>query len=184
MFNELISVSRDGNVFLEDNTISVLPKMWEVYKTNGMGSNMVKWIVSVYDYSSPLRRLPLDERKRTAAHNVWQQEKHPRQNHEKVKEAIDEYKKLQFDPLKDQYMAMSEKIIEMTNVFAKIKANAENLADLNKIQQEMFKASEARDKLKQLILKDQESETKLFGTDTDNLSFMEQKQRMEENGEA
>ena len=39
MYNELIDVGRDGNVFLVDNSIALMPKMWDVYKDKNMGSN-------------------------------------------------------------------------------------------------------------------------------------------------
>ena len=57
MYNELIEIDREGNVFLQDNSISLMPKLWEVYKHKRMGSNMVRWIVSMADYKSPYRRL-------------------------------------------------------------------------------------------------------------------------------
>ena len=62
MFGTLIDVGNDGNVFLQDKALALVPKLWAVYKKKGMGSKMVRWIVMVDDYKSPYRKKPLDER--------------------------------------------------------------------------------------------------------------------------
>ena len=71
MFNELIEIDRDGNVFLQDHTIALMPKLFDIYKNKRMGSNMVRWIVCMSDYKSPFRRLPEAERVRTVTYNIF-----------------------------------------------------------------------------------------------------------------
>ena len=71
MYNELIDVDTDGNVFLNDNSIALMPMMWIVYKDKHMGSNMVKYIVGVYDYKSAFRRLPEDERIARVSYSIF-----------------------------------------------------------------------------------------------------------------
>ena len=93
MYNELIDIDRDGNVFLQDNSIALMPKMWEVYKHKRMGSNMIRWIVSVADYKSPYRRLPEKERIRTVTYNIFESYKSKLCEDELVCEALEEYKK-------------------------------------------------------------------------------------------
>lgn len=181
MFHELIKVSKDGNVFLDDNTISVLPKLFDVYKTNGMGSKMVKWIVAMYDNESPYRKLPEEERKRTVCFAIFNKEKHPKLNHKKVKDAISEYRKLNFDPLIDQYQAMVEKSYALTKIYREIEPSRENFDVVNDYQVKMEKAAQSRDRIKKLILEDQNSQSKIFGTEADSLSFLEQGQRMDDN---
>ena len=178
MYNTLIDIDRDGNVFLQDNSIALMPKMWAVYKNRKMGSKMVKWIVSVYDYKSPFRRLPLDERKARVSYAIYDKDKNPKENDDLIQEAIEEYTKLQYDPLIDQYNAMCEQAYKMTKVYRDIEPSENNLEELNKLQEQMQKAATSRDKIKELILKDMESETKISGTGSEDFSIFEQDQRL------
>lgn len=178
MYNTLVEINKDGDVFLQDNSIALMPKLWAVYKKRSLGSNMVKWIVSVYDYKSPFRRLPLEERKVRASYSVYGKEKNLKEKDEFVLEAIDEYIKLQYDPLIDQYNAMCEQAYEIGKVFRNIKADKDNLEELNKLQKQMQEAATSRDKIKELILKDMESEVKISGTGSDDFSIFEQEERL------
>ena len=178
MYNELINITTDGNVMLDDNSIGLMPKLFAVYKDKRMGSKMVKYIVSVYDYKSPYRRLPLDERRSRVTYNLFEKTKPIDESKELIAEAIDEYIKLQFDPLIDEYNAMCEQSYKMTKVFLGIQPTAENLEDLNKLQTEMGKAAKSRDAHKDLIKKDAESDTKIQGTGSEDFSILEQELRM------
>ncbi len=91
MYNELIDIGKDGNVFLKDNSIALMPNMWNLYKDKKGGSNQVRWIVCVYDYKSPYRKLPEDERKNRVSYMVFEKNKNPRENDILVKAAIEEY---------------------------------------------------------------------------------------------
>lgn len=180
MYNELININKEGNVFLQDDSIALMPKLWAVYKNKHMGSNMVKWIVSVYDHKSPYRRLPLDERKSRVSYVYWEKSKNPKENDKLVKDAIGEYIKLQYDPLIDEYNAMCEQSFKMTQVYREMTPTKDNLEDLNKMQDQMGKAAIARDKIKALILKDQESETKISGTGSEDFSLFEEVERLKD----
>ena len=63
MFGTLIDVDTDGNIFAHSKAISLLPNMFSVYKDKYLGSKAVKWIVCMYDYKSPYRSLPMEQRK-------------------------------------------------------------------------------------------------------------------------
>ena len=180
MYNELIEIDREGNVFLQDNSIALMPKLFEVYKHKRMGSNMVRWIVAIADYKSPYRRLPEKERYRTVTYNIFETYKNKLCEDDLVKEALDEYKKCQYDPLVDQYNAMSEQMYKVTQVYRSIEPTQKNLEELNDIAIKMEKAALARDKIKLLILKDQETDSKIQGTSSENFSMLETKLRLEE----
>lgn len=174
MYNELIDIDTDGNVLLHDNSIAFMPKLFAVYKNKHMGSKMVKYIVSVYDYKSPFRRLPLDERRSRVTYVLFNKQKPIDESKDIIAEAIDEYVKLQFDPLIDEYNAMCEQSYKMTKVFLGIEPTETNLEDLNKLQTEMGKAAKSRDAHKELIKKDSESDTKIQGTGSEDFSLLEQ----------
>lgn len=178
MYNQLIDVDKDGNVFMQDNSIALMPKLWEVYKDKHMGSNMVKWIVAVYDYKSPYRRLPIEERKSRVSYVIFDKNKNTKEDNEKVVEAIDEYIKLQYDPLIDEYNAMCEQSYNMTKVYREMTCTAANLEEMTKLQQEIGKAAKSRDAHKDLIKKDQESDVKIQGTGSGDFSIFEEDERM------
>lgn len=173
MFGTAIDVDTDGNVFLNDKGVGLLPKLFEVYKKKGMGSSMVKWIVLVDDYKSPYRKLPLEERESLATNIVFSKSRYKTCEDDLVTDARDEYARTQYDPLIDQYRAMSDQIFKMTKVYRDMIPTKENLADLNKIQIEMGKAAKSRDDIKALIVKDQESEIKIQGAGSEDFSIFE-----------
>lgn len=181
MYNELVDIGKDGNVFLKDNSIALMPNMWNLYKDKKGGSNQVRWIVCVYDYKSPYRKLPEDERKNRVSYMVFEKNKNPRENDILVKAAIEEYIKLQYDPLIDEYNAMCEQSYKMTRVYRAIEPTQDNLEDLNKMQEQMGKAAKSRDNIKQLILKDQETEAKISGTGSEDFSLFEAEERLKNN---
>jgi len=178
MYNELININKEGNVFLQDDSIALMPALWAVYKNKNMGSNMVKWVVSVYDHKSPFRRLPLEERKARVSYLYFEKDKHPRENDKLVLDAVEEYIKLQYDPLIDEYNAMCEQSFKMTKLYRSIQPTQENLEDLNTMQEKMGKSAKARDAIKALILKDQESESKISGTGSEDFSVFENDERI------
>ena len=178
MYNELIDIGKDGNVFLKDNSIALMPCMWRLYKDKNGGSKQVRWIVSMYDYKSPFRRLPEDERSNRVSYVEFEKASNPKAGTKLVKDAIEEYRKLQYDPLIDEYNAMCEQSYKMTQVYRSMTPTKDNLEDLNKMQEQMGKAAIARDKIKALILKDQESEAKISGTGSEDFSLFEEEERL------
>jgi hypothetical protein len=73
---------------------------------------------------------------------------------------------------------MTDQMFLVTQVYRKIIPNAENLEDLNDIAIKMEKAALARDKIKALILKDKETESKIQGTDSGDFSIFEEDERL------
>ncbi len=177
MFGTLVDVGADGNVFVNDKGVSLVPTLWAVYKKKGMGSNMVRWIVMVDDYKSPYRKLPLDEREVLVTNIVFGKDKYKTCQDKMVQDARMEYSRMQYDPLVDQYNAMSDQIYKMTKVYKTIIPTQENLEEINGIQIQMGKASKARDDIKTLIIKDQESEVKIQGAGAEDFSMFEEDQR-------
>ena len=108
----------------------------------------------------------------------WEKNKNPKQKDQLVINAIEEYIKLQYDPLIDEYNSMCDKSYEMTKMYRGITPTESNLEDLNKLQEQMGKAAISRDKIKALILKDQESEAKISGTGSEDFSVFEDEERI------
>lgn len=178
MFGTLIDIDTDGNVLMHDKGIALLPKLFEVYKNKYMGSNMVKWIVSVDDYKSPFRKLPVDEREKIVTDVIFGQTNKKLLKDQLVLDARNEYRKMQYDPLVDQYITMGDQMYKINLVYKEMVPTKENLSQVNEIAIEMAKSAEAREKVKQLIIKDQESGVKIAGANSEDFSLMEQDLKM------
>ena len=178
MYNKLIEIKKDGNVFLQDNSIALMPCLWKVYKNKQLGSNQVRYIISVYDYKSPYRKFPLEVRRKQVSYAIWSKDKNPKLSNQIILDAIDEYKRFQYDPLIDQYNAMLDQAYQMNIVYKEMKPTKENFDEMNSMQEKMFKAAKAREDIKQLIMKDKESESNIAGTDSSEFSLFEQDDRL------
>ena len=179
MFNELIEIDKEGNVFLQDDSIALMPKLWSVYKDKYGGSKMIRWIVSMEDYKSPYRKLPEEERYERLTYMIFDTKSSKKLESKEVKEARLEYKMLQFDPLIDQYNAMSEMMFLTTQVFKKIVPTAANLDEVNDMQAKMHKAAEAREKIRKMIIESQENQVTVQGTGSEDFSMFENEERLD-----
>lgn len=177
MLSTLIDVGKDGNVFLNDNALVQAPKMWEVYKHKDLGSNMVRYIVWMYDYNSVYRNTPLEQRDRRVKRAIWGKNPSKRTKMKLVQEAIEEYKSYQYDPDIASYQVMLEKADEINKVLAKIPVTSDNIEEINVIQEKIYKAAKSRKELLELIKKTTESDKKFRGKDGANFSVLEQRLR-------
>jgi len=173
MFNTLIDIDKDGNIFLIDKSIALAPKLWAVYKDKNMGSNMIRWIVSVEDYKSIYRQLPMELREERAMNSLFG-EKNGYCTNKKVKEARLEYRNLQYDPLYDQHEAMNEKMFEITKVYRSIKVKEDNIDMINDMSVKMEKAALSRQKIQKMIEESGVTNMQIHGKDGDDLSFQEE----------
>lgn len=177
MFGTLIDIDTEGNVFLHDKGIALLPKLWAVYKDKYLGSKAVKWIVAMYDYKSPYRSLPAGQRESIVNNLILEKETCSFKEKKKVVEAIAEYRNISYDADYEEYRAMVNKSAEAIKVFKEIKVDKDNLKMINDLQQEMGKSAKSRRDLKNAILADIESGNKMQGIGgDDDLSIFEQKE--------
>ena len=177
MLSTLIDVKKDGNVFLNDNAISQAPKLFEVYKDRNMGSDMVRYIVWMYDYNSIYRNIPHDQRKRRVLRAIWGKTPNKRIGHKLVLDAIEEYKSFQYDPDIEAYQVMLEKSNEINLVLKGMKVTADNIEEVNVLQEKMYKAAKSRKELLELIKKTTESDKQFRGMKAGNFSLIEQQLR-------
>lgn len=175
MFGTLFDVGKDkdANVFALDKSISLCPFFWDVYKHERMGSKVVKWIVLVYDYKSPYRNIPFEERIEYVTYMLFEKKKHWVTNDPLITKAVAEYRKMQYDPLIEQYNAMRDMMSKKTAIYKSMEPDSKTLEMINELEISMQKSSEALEKMKQLILKDQTSEMKIQGGN-DGFSILEQ----------
>lgn len=180
MLNTLLNIDKSGNVFLQDNAIVQAPKLWEVYKHKNMGSDMVRYIVWMFDNKSLYRQLPMEQRQKRVIRSIWGKDanKNKYLNHQLVKEAQYEYESLQYDPDIEAWNIMLEKSHEINEVYKNMKVTPDNIEDINILQEKMAKAAESRLKMLDIIKKTKDSDKKVFGKGTQGTmkkSLMEQK---------
>ena len=175
----LFDVGKDGNVIANDKSILLCPSFLEVYKNDRMGSNVVRWIVLIYDYKSPYRNIPFEERHEYITHLIFDKKKHWVTSDELVGKAVTEYRKMQYDPLIEQYNAMRDMMHKKTIVYKSMEPDSKTLEMINELEISMQKSSEALEKMKQLIIKDQTSEIKIHGGN-DGFSLLEQEHMLKD----
>lgn len=178
MFGTLIDIDRDANVFLSDKGVALLPELFVVYKHKRMGSDMVKWIVSVYDYKSPYRNLPFEIRVREITYKIFKKKYNKLTESSEVQRAITEYCNEQYDELIEQYNLMGEKNHEKMKLYKAMPVTKETLAELNSLELEMHRGAQERQKLKAIIIKNQQEEVKIHGAKENSFSVMEERLRM------
>lgn len=169
----LVDIDSGGNVFITNKGIALAPKLYEVYKNKNMGSNMVKWIVAVEDYKSIYNRLPMNLREEEAMVNIFGG-KNSYCSNKLVTEARKEYRKFDYDPLMEQYQLMVQKSHDMNEVYRNMKPNKTNFSAILKLESEMEKAAQARERMKKIIVDNSKSSNKIHGRDEEDLSLQEE----------
>jgi len=184
MFGTIIDINPSGDILLDKKFIHLIPEFQAVYKDPNLGGTMIKWIICVYDYNGPLRHLPFDVRKEDATLKFFGKKNYSRCTNEKVLKAVELYKYVQYDPIRDQYEALVQKNKEKIRVFELIEVTDANLNEMNVIEEKMLKSGEKLRALKK-ELDSHEEEKKMMGEGAE-LSFIEErliKYRKEEIGE-
>lgn len=180
MFGTLIDIDTDGNVFLHDKSVALLPEMWKVYKNRRLGSKAVKWIVSMYDLASPYRRFPEQSREEMVNAKILESTECTFKKNKDVLSAIEEYRKLQYDPLIYEYQSMVNKSYEIMEVYKNMKITKDNIKEANDIQKSIGQAAQSRTNIKEMLIKQQNENVQISGMDnTDDLSLFEQEDLMD-----
>ena len=118
----------------------------------------------VCDYKSPYRQLISTERGKQVCEDIWGTDisKVKHLDSEVVKGAIAKYKKLQYDPTIEQYLVYTEKIAEYNEFIRTMPILKDNAEMLSRVMKSVKDITEAREELKDLILK-KEEESKMKG---------------------
>lgn len=188
MFGKLIDVDGEGNVLLQDKTMALMPALMKVYKHGHMGSKMVKWIVMVCDNQSPYRHLPLQLRKEEACFKVFEKRTHSYCERAIVKDAIDEYNGLQYDPLIEDFKVLRDTSYGLNKALRQLQKELSEETDkkmqniitdeILKMQDKIGKSVIQRNKIKEMIIQEQKDGFNIQGVDEDDFSLFERDQMM------
>lgn len=130
-------------------------------------------VILAYDYYSFLRQFPEDERKRRARAHVFGHENEKIFEQPKIIKAVDAYKSLQYDPIRNQIVTLKRKLDNLNMIIDKVEDD-----DLKRIKEVMAVASEYRKGIKEWEeeLNKQEEEGLQEDQDKTKLSFLEKLQ--------
>ena len=159
---QLFSIELDGDVKLQDDTFLLIPELRVLY--DKFGSKYVRYVVLVCDYKSPYRQLIISERQKEVCEDIWgtDMSKVKHLDSEVVKAAMEKYKKLQYEPTIEQYLVYTEKISEFNQWLREMPIGKDNAEMLGRVMKSVKDITEAREELKDLILK-KEEESKMKG---------------------
>jgi hypothetical protein len=150
----------DGDVKLQDDTFLLIPELRTLYEKHG--SKYIRYVILMCDYKSPYRQLILTNREKEVCFDVWGEEKVKHLDSELVNKAKEKYKKLQYDPTVEQYLVYTEKISEYNQFLREMPIAKDNAEMLSRVMKSVKDITEAREELKDLILK-KEEESKMMG---------------------
>jgi len=167
----LFKVEKNGNVMFQDQTVGLVPEFFALYKHKEYGSKGVKWVVNMYDYKSPYRNLPEKERTKVVTKDIFGKQSHYILKKPIVLEAVEKYKKLQYDPLIEQFRVFDKKLSQFNEYIEAMPVTGDNATELQKVMIGIDKIMEAREKLRKLILTRSEEDDRIHGGG--ELSFIE-----------
>ena len=156
---QLFSIELDGDVTLQDDTFRLIPELRKVHEE--LGDKFIRYVVLLCDYSSPYRQMIESKRIEELCDDIFGK---PVANvkelkNEHLKTAIDKYKRLQYDPLREQYNVYTEKISEYNQYIMDMPIKSENSESLQRVMIGLEKITESREKIKKMILqKDEEDQ--------------------------
>ena len=166
----LFDIDDTGKVELDDNTYLLIPALKKVYKTKNLGWRAISYIVCMCDYNSPYRQLLPSDRHSAICGDIYGSDNHPPINSVIVKEAMERYKRLQYDPIYEQYNIYTEKLAEYNDYVRKMPIDNDNAKTLQEVMLGQEKLVNAREKLKDIILKSEEEKLQGGG----GVSFLEE----------
>ena len=105
----LFDIDDTGKVQLEDTTYMLVPELSDVYNRKKLGWKAITYIVCVCDYHSPYRQLLLADRIDAVCEDIYGTKNYPPLSLDIVEKAMEKYKKLQYDPIYEQYNIYTEK---------------------------------------------------------------------------
>lgn len=159
----LVSINKNGRFVLCKEAY----KLCEEFEL--LDEKEILCIALAYDYYSPYRQFPEDERIRRAKAHVYSTINSDFFDKSRIKKAVDAYKSLQFDPRREQIKAYQRKLISLNNILDLTKDS-----DLKSIKEVTSSSKEIRRAIAELedeIYKEEEQD--FFTDDDKKLSVLE-----------
>lgn len=164
----LIQINERANQILHPDAVKLFPGF------NVLSSDEILFIVLAYDYNSPYSAFIEDERIRRAMQHVWSDNKYDDIKKQKIKNAIEAYKGLQYNPKIELVRSYQAKIDSLNNTLISV----DKPADIAKSIESINLLRKSIRELEQEILATYEDEGKMVGGG--QRSFLENMQKNKE----
>src|SRR3972149_2146322 len=112
----LIKINEKSNQVIHPDAVKLFPGF------NVLSSDEILFIVLAYDYCSPFSGFTEDERLRRASLHIWADNKLDLLNKQKIKNAIEAYKGLQYNPKIELSRSYQKKIDELSSAIEGVTA--------------------------------------------------------------
>ena len=129
----MFDIDDTGKVELDDNTYMLIPELSDVYKHKKLGWKAITYIVCVCDYHSPYRQLLLADRIDAVCEDIYGTKNYPPLALDIVDRAMEKYKRLQYDPIYEQYNIYTEKLAEYNDYVRKMPIESDNAKMLQEV---------------------------------------------------
>lgn len=165
----LFSINKKGTKILHPDAYKLCPEL------KNLEEDELLAIILAYDYYSPYRQLPLDERLRRAKAQVYKGKDTDLWERKKIKDAVDMYLSLQYDPRHESIRVYQDKI---ASIHEKIRETEDHglLINLGKLNKEFRK--QLLEIEQELLMEDEKDAVQLQGKGS--LSLLERLLRNQE----
>lgn len=101
----IFRISQDDSIVMDKDAVKLIPEI------TAISQEELKYIILVYDwFDSPLRRMPFEMRKIMAKRRVWKNTTIEPEKTSKVSKAIEAYKSICYDPIRNTADSLTTKI--------------------------------------------------------------------------
>lgn len=165
----VFSINKKGNKILHPDAYKLCPELKKLEEDE------LLMIILAYDYHSPFRHLPLDERLRRAKAQVIKGKDIDVWGQKKIKEAVEMYRSLQYDPRYESIKVYQDKI---ASIHEKIRDTDDHalLINLGKLNKEFRK--QLAEIEQELLIEEEKDAVQLQGKGS--LSLLERAMRNQE----
>lgn len=165
------NISLQGNCFQQDDTIMLISEFL------GLEHREFLYVAFMSDYNSPYRNFPEKDRSMEIISDIFGAGQFNNTEDIKIKKAIEKYKKLQRDPLRERLAIIDEKFYELNVFLKKTKIDGDNAAEVTKLISDNNKLIKERQQLINII--EQRGLEHIRGSD--DKSWIEQQLERKEN---
>ena len=172
----LFKLSKDNTAILHKDCYKLCPSL------NGLSEKQMLYVILAYDYKSPYTQLPLEERRRTARAQVYRTLDTDPEKKRIVRDAVEEYISLQYDPRKetlDTYttkIKMLERDLMATSDTTEITKITRSIAHLMKSHNDVQKEIERSEVMEELegggklsLLEQMQNSRKIYNLHKDDI---------------
>ena len=161
----LFRINKQGTIILHKDSIKLCPRLKK------LDQEQLLFTILAYDYGSPYKQFPVEERVRKAKMHVYQTSDYKHKKEGLINDCIEDYMSLQYDIRRQTLESYREKIIQLNNSLLAEK----NARKISEIDEAITKLTKRCDQIQREIDQDEELTTEIKGGG--KISFIERWQK-------